>query len=149
MNQNKPETLSNQYIVVTIGVEQYGINIHYVNNIVRMQKITRVPMVQKFLKGVMNVRGEIIPVMSIRQRFGLEDDVYTDKTRIIILKPDHQEAIGILVDAVKEVVSLAEEIIEKIRIDVKAKISRYITSVGKDKGNLISLLNIDEVIDVQ
>lgn len=149
MSENKSEILSNQYIVVTIGVEQYGINIQYVDNIVRMQKITRVPMVQKFLKGVMNVRGEIIPVMSIRRRFGMEDDVYTDKTRIIILKPEQQEAIGILVDSVKEVVSLEESSIEKVRSDGKDEMSKYITSVGKDQGGLISLLNIDGIIDVQ
>ena len=149
MSENKSESLSNQYIVVTIGVEQYGINIQYVDNIVRMQKITRVPMVQKFFKGVMNVRGEIIPVMSIRGRFGMEDDVYTDKTRIIILKPEQQEAIGILVDSVKEVVSLVEGNIEKVRSDGKDEMSKYITSVGKDQGSLISLLNIDGIIDVQ
>lgn len=149
MSENKTETLSNQYIVVTIGVEQYGINIQYVDNIVRMQKITRVPMVQKFFKGVMNVRGEIIPVMSIRKRFNMEDDVYTDKTRIIILKPEQQEAIGILVDSVKEVVSLEEGNIEKVRSDGKDEMSKYITSVGKDQGSLISLLNIDGIIDVQ
>lgn len=149
MSENKSESLSNQYIVVTIGVEQYGINIQYVDNIVRMQKITRVPMVQKFFKGVMNVRGEIIPVMSIRGRFGMEDDIYTDKTRIIILKPEQQEAIGILVDSVKEVVSLEEGNIEKVRSDGKDEMSKYITSVGKDQGSLISLLNIDGIIDVQ
>ena len=149
MSENKSESLSNQYIVVTIGVEQYGINIQYVDNIVRMQKITRVPMVQKFFKGVMNVRGEIIPVMSIRGRFGMEDDVYTDKTRIIILKPEQQEANGILVDSVKEVVSLEEGNIEKVRSDGKDEMSKYITSVGKDQGSLISLLNIDGIIDVQ
>ena len=149
MSENKSESLSNQYIVVIIGVEQYGINIQYVDNIVRMQKITRVPMVQKFFKGVMNVRGEIIPVMSIRGRFGMEDDVYTDKTRIIILKPEQQEAIGILVDSVKEVVSLEEGNIEKVRSDGKDEMSKYITSVGKDQGSLISLLNIDGIIDVQ
>lgn len=149
MSENKSESISNQYIVVTIGVEQYGINIQYVDNIVRMQKITRVPMVQKFFKGVMNVRGEIIPVMSIRGRFGMEDDVYTDKTRIIILKPEQQEAIGILVDSVKEVVSLEEGNIEKVRSDGKDEMSKYITSVGKDQGSLISLLNIDGIIDVQ
>ena len=149
MSENKSESLSNQYIVVTIGVEQYGINIQYVDNIVRMQKITRVPMVQKFFKGVMNVRGEIIPVMSIRGRFGMEDDVYTDKTRIIILKQEQQEAIGILVDSVKEVVSLEEGNIEKVRSDGKDEMSKYITSVGKDQGSLISLLNIDGIIDVQ
>ena len=148
MSENKSESLSNQYIVVTIGVEQYGINIQYVDNIVRMQKITRVPMVQKFFKGVMNV-SEIIPVMSIRGRFGMEDDVYTDKTRIIILKPEQQEAIGILVDSVKEVVSLEEGNIEKVRSDGKDEMSKYITSVGKDQGSLISLLNIDGIIDVQ
>ena len=147
MSENKSESLSNQYIVVTIGVEQYGINIQYVDNIVRMQKITRVPMVQKFFKGVMNVRGEIIPVMSIRGRFGMEDDVYTDKTRIIILKPEQQEAIGILVDSVKEVVSLEEGNIEKVRSDGKDEMSKYITSVGKDQGSLISLLNIDGIRD--
>ena len=138
MSENKSESLSNQYIVVTIGVEQYGINIQYVDNIVRMQKITRVPMVQKFFKGVM-----------IRGRFGMEDDVYTDKTRIIILKPEQQEAIGILVDSVKEVVSLEEGNIEKVRSDGKDEMSKYITSVGKDQGSLISLLNIDGIIDVQ
>ena len=149
MSENKSESLSNQYIFVTIGVEQYGINIQYVDNIVRMQKITRVPMVQKFFKGVMNVRGEIIPVMSIRGRFGMEDDVYTDKTRIIILKPEQQEAIGILVDSVKEVVSLEEGNIEKVRSDGKDEMSKYITSVGKDQCSQISLLNIDGIIDVQ
>ena len=116
MDENKTETLLNQYIVVNLGIEQYGIDIRYVDNIVRMQKITRVPKVQKFFKGVINLRGEIIPVMSIRARFNLEDDVYTDKTRIIIIKPDQQEKIGILVDSVKEVVSLEEDNIEKIHL---------------------------------
>ena len=148
-DERKVEEEFFQYIVIRLGDEQYGIDIRYIDNIVRMQKITRVPMVQKFFKGVMNVRGEIIPVMSIRGRFGMEDDVYTDKTRIIILKPEQQEAIGILVDSVKEVVSLEEGNIEKVRSDGKDEMSKYITSVGKDQGSLISLLNIDGIIDVQ
>lgn len=75
-----------QYIVVRIGNEQYGINIKYIDNIVRNQKITRVPKTQTYYKGVINLRGEIIPVMSIRLKLGLEDDEFTDKTRIIIVK---------------------------------------------------------------
>lgn len=149
MDENKTETLSNQYIVVNLGIEQYGIDIKYVDNIVRMQKITRVPKAQKFFKGVINLRGEIIPVMSIRTKFGLEDDVYTDKTRIIILKPEQQEAIGIVVDSVKEVISLEEGNIEKIHSDGKDEMNKYITSVGKNQGGLVSLLNINGVIDVQ
>ena len=148
-DERKVEEEFFQYIVIRLGDEQYGIDIRYIDNIVRMQKITRVPMVQKFFKGVMNVRGEIIPVVSIRGRFGMEDDGYTDKTRIIILKPEQQEAIGILVDSVKEVVSLEEGNIEKVRSDGKDEMSKYITSVGKDQGSLISLLNIDGIIDVQ
>ena len=149
MDENIIETLSNQYIFVILVIEQYGIDIKYVDNIVRMQKITRVPKAQKIFKGVINLRGEIIPVMSIRTKFGLEDDIYTDKTRIIILKPEQQEAIGILVDSVKEVVSLDEASIEKIHSDGKDEMNKYITSVGKNQGGLISLLNINGIIDVQ
>jgi purine-binding chemotaxis protein CheW len=150
MDENKLETLSNQYIVVNLGIEQYGIDIKYVDNIVRMQKITRVPKVQKFFKGVINLRGEIVPVMSIRSRFGLEDDEYTDKTRIIVIKPEQQqEKIGILVDSVKEVVSLEDANIEKIHSDNKDEMNKYITSVGKNQGGLISLLNINGIIEVQ
>ena len=68
-----------QYIVVRIGNEQYGINIKYIDNIVRNQKITRVPKTQTYYKGVINLRGEIIPVMSIRLKLGLEDDEFTDR----------------------------------------------------------------------
>lgn len=63
-----------QYIVVKLDKEQYGINIKYIDNIVRMQRITRVPKAQPYFKGVINLRGEIIPVMSLRLKFGLEAD---------------------------------------------------------------------------
>ena len=97
-----------QYIVVRIGNEQYGINIKYIDNIVRNQKITRVPKTQTYYKGVINLRGEIIPVMSIRLKLGLEDDEFTDKTRIIIVKIEGA-TIGVIVDQVREVVTLDDD----------------------------------------
>ena len=100
------ENIRKQYIVVKIGNEQYGIDISYVDNIVRMQKITRVPRVQNFFKGIINLRGEIVPVMSLRIRMELEEDVFTNASRIIILKIEQQSALGIIVDEVKEVVTL-------------------------------------------
>lgn len=131
-----------QYIVVRIGNEQYGINIKYIDNIVRNQKITRVPKTQTYYKGVINLRGEIIPVMSIRLKLGLEDDEFTDKTRIIIVKIEGA-TIGVIVDQVREVVTLDDDNTEKItrtsRDDVA---SGYISSIGKSKGELISLLDI-------
>ena len=88
------ETVSDgkQYIVVRIGTEQYGIDIKYVDNIVRNQRITRIPKAQPYFKGVINLRGEIIPVMSLRLKFGLEPDEYTNTTRIIIIKLEPQSA---------------------------------------------------------
>ena len=135
-----------QYIVVKIGNEQYGINIQYIDNIVRSQKITRVPKTQKYYKGVINLRGEIIPVMSIRLKLGLEDDVFTDKTRIIIVKVENA-TIGVIVDQVKEVVTLDEENTEKItRTANDDAAAGYISGIGKSKGELISLLDIVGVV---
>ena len=83
-----------QYIVIKIGVEQFGIDIKYVDNIVRMQHITRVPKVANYLKGVINLRGEVIPVMSLRLKFDFEEEEVTNKTRILIIKPDSQSSVG-------------------------------------------------------
>ena len=131
-----------QYIVVRIGNEQYGINIKYIDNIVRNQKITRVPKTQTYYKGVINLRGEIIPVMSIRLTLGLEDDEFTDKTRIIIVKIEGA-TIGVIVDQVREVVTLDDDNTEKItRTSRDDAASGYISSIGKSKGELISLLDI-------
>lgn len=137
---------SKQYIVVALGAEQYGIDISNIDNIVKMQKITRVPKSQSYFNGVINLRGEIVPVMSLRKKFKLADDEFTDKTRIIIIKPEHQEPIGIIVDIVKEVVTLQSDDIEKISVDAKDELSKYINGVGKNGDNLISLLNIAVVI---
>ena len=113
----KIETMENdkkQYIVITFGNEQYGIDISYVDNIVRMQKITRVPKAQPYFKGVINLRGEVVPVMSLRLKMGLEDDVFTNTSRIIILKIEQKGVLGIIVDEVKEVVTLGSEEIDKV-----------------------------------
>ena len=126
-----------QYIVVRIGNEQYGINIKYIDNIVRNQKITRVPKTQTYYKGVINLRGE-----SIRLKLGLEDDEFTDKTRIIIVKIEGA-TIGVIVDQVREVVTLDDDNTEKItRTSRDDAASGYISSIGKSKGELISLLDI-------
>lgn len=135
-----------QYIVIRLGTEQYGIDIKYVDNIVRQQRITRIPKAQPYFKGVINLRGEIIPVMSIRTKFGLENDEFTNATRIIIVKLEAQSAIGIIVDEVKEVVTLNEENIEKVTADSTDEKSQYLSGIGKNGESLISLLNIAGVI---
>lgn len=146
METNMIETDSVQYIVVKIGTEQYGIDIKYVDNIVRLQKITRVPKIQPYVKGVINLRGEVIAVMSLRMKMNLPEDEFTNSTRIIILKPDAQSEIGVLVDEVKEVVTLEMDEIEKTFYDVKDDRTSYISGIGKHNGELISLLDINAVL---
>ena len=136
-----------QYIVVSIGTEQYGIDMQYVDNIIRNQRITRIPKAQPYFKGVINLRGEIIPVMSLRLKFGLEPDEFTNATRIIIIKLEPQSAIGIIVDEVREVVTLSEDAIEKPNAaDASDTMTQYLSGIGKHGDGLISLLNIATVI---
>ncbi|MDD7403905.1 MAG: chemotaxis protein CheW [Butyribacter sp.] len=136
-----------QYIVVRLGKEQYGIDIKYVDNIVKNQRITRIPSAQSYFKGVINLRGEIIPVMSLRLKFGLEPDEYTNATRIIIIKLDGQSAIGIMVDEVREVVTLDEDSIEKTNSTNSSDVGiQYLSGIGKHDGGLITLLNMPAVI---
>ncbi len=141
------ENTRKQFIVVKIGSEQYGIDISYVDNIVRMQKITRVPKAQPYFKGIINLRGEIVPVMSIRTKMDLEPDEFTDVTRIIILKLEEHGVLGIVVDEVKEVVTLAPDEIDKVAYDAKNNKSNFINGVGKHGEELISLFDTNSIID--
>lgn len=144
------ETTSNitkQYIVVKIGNEQYGIDIGYVDNIVRMQSITRVPKSQVYFKGIINLRGDIVPIMSIRVRMGLEDDVFTNSTRIIILKLEQQGELGVIVDEVREVVTLSMDKIEHVKINGQESRESFINGIGKNGEELISLLDLNSIIE--
>jgi len=128
-----------QYIVISMGDEQFGIDIKYIDNIVKMQHITRVPNVASYIKGVINLRGEVLPVMSLRLKMGLEDDVTTKNTRIIILRLEQYGMIGIIVDEVKE------NAIEKVASDSKEEREGFVFAVGKYDGNLVSLLDLNAV----
>lgn len=142
MDTNAAGAGRKQYIILRFGSEQYGIDISYIDNIVRLQTITRVPHSQSYFLGIINLRGEIIPVMSMRRKFELEDVENTGKTRILIIKVDNAK-IGVLVDEVREVVTLCDEDIEKLTSDDSRT---YLTGVGKYNDTLISLINISGLV---
>jgi len=146
MDELSTVSTSIQYIVVKLGNERFGINISYVDNIVRMQKMTRVPEVASYIKGVINLRGEVVPVMSTRIKMGLEPDVETSATRIIILKFEQQGFIGFIVDAVNEVVTLSSDNIEKVK---DSDGDSFVMGVGKTEDGLISVLDLNALIDEQ
>ena len=133
------------YIVFRVGQEQYGIDIRYIDNIVRMQHITRVPKLAAYLKGVINLRGEVIPIMSLRLKMGLPADEESKSARIIIVKLEQYGTIGMIVDEVREVVTLdLDTQVEKMAYDKEDK-NNFIQGVGKYEGGLISLLDLNIV----
>lgn len=135
-----------QYIKVEMGVETFGIDISYVDNIVRMQHITRVPDTPEYIKGVINLRGEIVPIMNLRLKMGLEEVEETKATRIIIIKMDQIGKIGLIVDCVKEVISLSEDQMEVTKHDKKDDTQHFVSAVGKVGDYIISLLDLNTVV---
>lgn len=147
MDNNAVNNDTKQYIMVKFDNEQYGIDIAYIDNIVRLQPITRVPHTQEYFLGIINLRGEIIPVMSMRRKFELPDKDNTNASRILIIKYEGNAKIGMLVDEVKEVVTLSDEDVEKLSSDAGDSTRAYLTGVGKYNDTLISLLNVGAIIN--
>ena len=135
-----------QYIVFKLNEQLYGISIQNVQIIEKMKPIMRVPKVASCIKGVMNLRGEIIPVVSLREQFKLETKEYTDKTRIIIVKLE-DAMVGLIVDEVKEVIEIESTKVETVQnIQGKMKTS-HILGVGKIEENIVTLLNLTNIIE--
>jgi purine-binding chemotaxis protein CheW len=133
--------------MVKLGDEQFGIDIRFVDNIVRMQRITRVPKSQPHFFGVINIRGEIIPVMSLRVKFGLRTDEFTNTTRILIIKFEASSAVGIIVDEVREVVTLEDDSLDHTsNSSGDDRVNSNLIGVGKHADGLISVLNITDVV---
>jgi len=147
MEVNMEAVESKQYIIVYLGKDQYGIEINFIENIIVMQKITRVPKAQSYFRGVINLRGDIIPVMSLRSKFGQGFDEFCSTTRIVIVKPEPQAApFGIIVDVVKEVITLNNSDVEKVIFDEKDANANYSVGLGKYGSDLINLLNISALV---
>ena len=144
--ENISNAESKQYVVFKLGNEEYGIDIQKVQIIERIQNITRVPKSPYFIKGVINLRGEIIPVMSLRSKFGLEEDEYNDETRIIIVGIEDNK-IGMIVDQVKEVLQIPSEAIENVQGFTSDINFNFIQGVGKVNGHIVTLLNLKNIID--
>ena len=128
--------------------EEYGFNILNVKEIKGLTDITRVPFASDFIKGVINLRGSVLPVIDLKKRLGLQDMEYTDDTRIVVVREDDLE-VGMIVDAVTGVITLNGEHIDAAK-SVDNENSRFITGVGKvEEERLIILLNLEAIIGLQ
>ncbi|PYI50388.1 chemotaxis protein CheW [Paenibacillus flagellatus] len=134
-------------IVFSLAHEQYGVEVEKVRTIERMQPLTRVPKTPAFVKGVINLRGVVVPVIDLRGRFGLPEADYTDNSRIIIVAVKDME-VGMIVDMANDVVDVDSDNIEQppeIVGGIKAKYLRGLAKLQDDR--LLVLLNLEEVLN--
>lgn len=134
-----------QLVAFRLGNETYAVDIQQVQEIIRMQQITRVPGAPFFVEGVINLRGRIIPVIDLRKRLGLPRGEETDEVRIVVVEvPPHK--VGMIVDAVEEVLRLSEENIETPSSLVASVDEQYLKGVGKSEDRLVVLLDLEEIL---
>ncbi|NLL96513.1 MAG: chemotaxis protein CheW [Clostridiaceae bacterium] len=134
-----------QFVAFKVGDQEFGADIHKVSIIEKTLNPARVPTTPDYIKGVVNLRGDIIPIMSIRIKFGLPEIEADDDTRTIIFK-FNDALLGVIVDAVDEVVSLHEEDIDSVTTITNDRSLDYILGIAKYDGRLITLLNIEKMI---
>lgn len=132
-------------IVFELNKEEYALPVKQVGSIERVMHITRIPKTLHFVKGVINLRGVVTPIIDLRARFGLEDIGYSESTRIIIVNLE-ELAVGLIVDAAYDVIDIptdaiepAPEVIGSVQVD-------YIEGVAKLADRLLILLNMDKVL---
>jgi purine-binding chemotaxis protein CheW len=134
-----------QFVVFRLGDEEYGADIIKVTVIERMLNIARVPTTPAYIRGVINLRGDIIPVMDLRARLGLPEKAEDDDTRVIIFDLN-KVVFGTVVDSVSEVLQLEDSKIESVAGIINDKNLDYINGVAKTDSKLVTLLNLEKLI---
>lgn len=148
------EQLGGKYLTFALGKEEYGIPIQRVKEIIGMMEITGVPRTPDFIKGVINLRGKIIPLMDLRLKFGLPEKTYSERTCIIVVEVASEEdrsvrMMGIAVDMVSEVVNIAEGDVEQPPRYGNGVDIRFLRGMGKVKGKVVMLLDMDRVLSAE
>lgn len=136
-------TAQDQYVEFGVGEENYAILISDIHEIIRMQDITEIPNCQHYVQGVINLRGRIVPVISLRSLFSLDKEVLTKSTRIVVV--NHQEeSVGIIVDKVNKVATFSD--IQAPPERVGGISGAYFVGIGITPTSLVGILKLDEVL---
>jgi purine-binding chemotaxis protein CheW len=138
-----------KYLIFHLGSEEFGTEVLKVREIMGLQDITTVPQTPHYVKGVINLRGKVIPVVDLRLKFGLPSEEYTARTCIIVVRTRQAEEelmIGIIVDGVAEVLNLATADIEDTPDFGPGVVTPYLKGMAKIKGKVKILLDIDQVL---
>jgi purine-binding chemotaxis protein CheW len=146
MSEPSMQPSEDQVVVFRLGNEVYGVDIAVVREIIRMQPVTKVPGAPAFVEGVINLRGKVIPVIDLRKRFGLSASGYTKESRISVVEID-QHDIGLIVDAVAEVLRIPTSAVEPPSGIITSVDSSYLRGIAKLDERLIILLDLDHILD--
>ncbi len=141
-------TQQDKYVTFKSGNEYFGLKIEYVNEIIVMQEIAQIPESEAYIKGLINLRGKIIPVIDVRIRFRQEPIEYTDRTCIIVINVK-ETVVGLIVEKIAEVVEIKEEDIldpPQIGVNEEKKVNRYVYGIGKVGESVKMLLDPDRLI---
>lgn len=144
---DEEDSQANKFLLFNIGSETYGIDIKVVTGIEEMLRITHVPNMPEYIKGVINLRGKVLPVMDIRLRFGMEERAYDDRTCIIVVSI-HDRPIGFIVDTVAEVHDIPRGNIEEPpHFKNDRGDERYISGLGKIGDEVKILLDVSKLLN--
>jgi purine-binding chemotaxis protein CheW len=135
-----------EYLSFTLGAEQYGVDILKVQEIRGYDQVTRVPDAPDYIKGVINLRGTIVPVIDLRLKLRLDDARYDAFTVMIVLNVD-QRVVGIVVDSVSDVIELSSEQIRPTPEFGAAVDTRFINGIGTQDERMLILLDIETLLD--
>lgn len=144
-NEIEEDTMKDQYLTFFVGDETFGFSIEYVTEIVGIQSITAVPDMQGYVKGVINLRGSVIPVLDIRLRFGIEEKEYDERTCIIVVQME-ELSVGLIVDIVNEVTNIPESKVSPAPKVYGGSGAQYIQGMGKLDDKVVILLDITKLL---
>jgi purine-binding chemotaxis protein CheW len=139
------DTQKDKFLTFHVAEEDYGIAIRHVTEIIGIQKITVVPDMPSFIKGVINLRGKVIPVMDVRARFGLASREYDERTCIVVVNIDDR-ATGLVVDRVNEVADIPEEQVEAAPTGTYGGSGNFILGLGKIGDSVKILLDVNRLL---
>ena len=140
------DTMNGRYLTFQVGRETFGIEIKYVIEIVGLQPLRQMPEMPEYIKGIINLRGKIIPAMDVRQRFNLPSREYDDRTCIIVIDFDGI-SVGLIIDSVSDVLSINDDqIVEKPEISGRGGCG-YVNSVGMVDEHVIMLINCEKLLN--
>lgn len=134
-----------QLVSFIIDEVEYGVDILAVHEILRLPEITRLPNVPRYIRGVINLRGNVIPVVDVRERFGLSKAKFTDLTRIIVVEIG-EKLVGLLVDNVHQVVRIPDKDIDPPSDLIEGVSEDFIKGIGKLRDRLIVILNLGNIL---